>query len=184
MSHRKSLSLSLLLAAVAVTLLSGCGGSHGGSGAPPSSSGVQLTSLLHQIGACIRSHGMPDWPDPVVNQQTGVVQPAPGADRPPKQALTACQSLFSKLPTSATQGTPIPAAEVSQYYAWAACMRSHGLPGWPDPNKDGTFTLTGTLSASAGRSGAYRSQMNACARYVPAAGIHFTVASPESVTNR
>lgn len=159
-------------------ILSGCGGSGGSPSAASSTSGAQLASLLHQIGVCIRSHGLPDFPDPVVNGETGQVQLASGANTPSQQVLTACQSLISQLPPSATQGnSSIPASEMAQYRAYAACMRQHGLPGWPDPNPDGTFTLTGTLSGASARSGAYRSQMNACKKYVPAAGIHFTIGS-------
>jgi hypothetical protein len=180
MSHHKSMSLYALLSmvVVAVALVSGCGGSGSSPSATSSTSGSQLTSLLHQIGACIRSHGLPDFPDPVVNQQTGQVLLASGANTPPQQVLTACQSLISKLPAQATQGNgPISAAEMAQYRAYAACMRQHGLPNWPDPNPDGTFTLSGTLSGASARTGAYSSQMNACKKYVPAAGIHFTIGS-------
>ena len=44
-----------------------------------------------------------------------------------------------RVATVATSTTPAAAAAQNGALAFARCMRSHGLPGWPDPTSDGGF---------------------------------------------
>ena len=37
------------------------------------------------------------------------------------------------------QAKPLPAQKIAAEVKWALCMRSHGLPGFPDPNSQGAF---------------------------------------------
>jgi len=88
---------------------------------------------------CMRSHGVPKYPDPSSNQidvkvgidpafarQYGVSASQLGA------ALHACQHL---LPIGAND--TFPAAMMPQILrdmrGFSRCMRSHGAPDWPDP---------------------------------------------------
>jgi hypothetical protein len=109
----------------------GSGGSSNAGGSPTSPSGVGYS-------ACVRSHGVPDFPDPDSNgqipktsaQQLGV------SSSQLQAALTACRPL---LPSSSQAGPP---AQAELRQAWSAtrnfawCMRSHGVSNWPDPTSD------------------------------------------------
>jgi hypothetical protein len=86
----------------------------------------------------MRSHGVPDFPDP----QPGATNAKyPGAQQlgvsgPLYQAAdNACQHL---LPAGVDD--QFPAAEVQQLLIgmrqFSQCMRSHGVPNWPDPSVD------------------------------------------------
>lgn len=40
---------------------------------------------------------------------------------------------------ASTSPTPAASGQVAQALAYAHCMRTHGVPTWPDPGSDGTF---------------------------------------------
>jgi hypothetical protein len=118
------------------------GAAEGDSGAGGSSSGV--LAKFDAYARCMRSHGIPDFPDPTTSPGGGVgiqVNGGPGSDlnkhNPMFEAANqACRSLepggTSETPQQSSQKI---AAEVK----WARCMRSHGLPSFPDPNSQGAF---------------------------------------------
>jgi hypothetical protein len=84
----------------------------------------------------MRSHGVPDFPDPDINghllnvhihESQGTVEPAQAA----------CQHL---LPGS--EGTVAQQQrKVDMILAYAQCMRAHGLPQFPDP-RGGSIDLS------------------------------------------
>jgi hypothetical protein len=121
-----------------------------GGGSPtttvaPSASGSSpgtMTKLL-AYAECMRSHGVSDFPDPTpnpggsgggfnLNGGSGDLNPS---NPTYKSANGACQSLIPS-------GTPKnPAQQLAQSVKLAACMRSHGVPNFPDPNGEGAFNL-------------------------------------------
>ena len=111
------------------------------------------------------------------NQQTGTWGFPAGTANPPQSVLDDCKTVINQISALGTQNSQIPAGELQAYQRWAQCMRQNGIPNWPDPNPNGTFTLPPSLSVTAMRSGAYRKQQDACKKYVPSAGIHFLVPS-------
>jgi len=80
---------------------------------------------------CMRSHGIPDFPDPGSNgaiNSGGVTE----SDSQLNLAQGACQYLLP--PNSG--GVPTPAQQqqlLSQALRYSRCMRSHGVPDFPDP---------------------------------------------------
>jgi hypothetical protein len=86
-----------------------------------------------KFSACMRSHGVPNFPDP--NGQ-GVISIDSGMGIDPgspkfQSAQTACQKL---LPNGG-QPTPAQQAQMQQKaLAFSACMRRHGLKDFPDPS--------------------------------------------------
>ena len=76
--------------------------------------------------------------------KTGIVIPDPGsaANSPQfKSAEKACQALKSGAAISNTsQAASARAQRLKQALAFAVCMRSHGVPNFPDPNDQGVFT--------------------------------------------
>jgi hypothetical protein len=127
-----------VIAALAV-LLGACGGSSGGSGgstgsdptAPgPAASGQSGSVAFAQ---CVRSHGVPDFPDPQNGRFliSGNVQSNPNFH----SAVQACQHLLG--PNGATNS----GSNNSQLLAFAHCMQTHGVPQFPDPTAGGAIGL-------------------------------------------
>ena len=75
-------------------------------------------------------------------------------------AITACGSSGPVSSNAASTGNP-------QAVKYADCMRSHGVPSFPDPNAAGGFDLPSNISPAAP---AFRSAEKACASLEPAAG--------------
>jgi hypothetical protein len=114
----------------------------GGSPTPPgSASGGADLAKLQQYAACMRSHGISDFPDPQPNPGgrggSFQINGGPGSDLnrndPRYQAADqACKSLLPQQPVAS-------AARVAELVKLAACMRTHGFPNFPDPDSTGGF---------------------------------------------
>jgi hypothetical protein len=119
--HRASVALVLL---VCVALVAGCGS----SGKPRSAGASQGLELAD----CMRSHGVPNFPDPT-GGGGGIQIPVGSGINPAspsfQQARSACRKLFPG------RGAPprASAQQKAQFLALAECMRAHGVSGFPDP---------------------------------------------------
>jgi hypothetical protein len=87
----------------------------------------------------MRSHGVPLFPDPGSN---GQISPGRGVD--PKSPLfrhaqAACRPLLPKGGSYATTGfgARLTSEQQAQLLRYANCMRSHGVPTFPDPSSHG-----------------------------------------------
>jgi hypothetical protein len=164
--------LSLLAAA--------CGSSSGSQVAQLGSTATQSTSSpalsarsAHQNDAiafahCMRSQGVPNWPDPnssgafdkskLTPQQLGA-----GTARV-QAAQSACNHL---LPNG---GSGPNAARVRQMRAlglrYAQCVRRHGVPNLPDPGSDGRIPDPATVGINQG-SPKFKAANQACGKYRP-----------------
>jgi hypothetical protein len=112
-----------------------------GSGAPSAAGspggytkmiGVSTASEV-ALAACVRKHGVPSFPDP--NAQgvwsAGSVWQTPRFLR----AEATCARLLrikNVIPPSGAQE----AAQAAQLLKYSECMRTHGVPSFPDPNGD------------------------------------------------
>jgi hypothetical protein len=123
----------------AVLGLAACGlGSGGSSHAGASTGSPSTNSQLLAYSRCVRSHGVPNFPDP---DSSGNL-PANAKDlmRSSPQfpaASTACQQLLPDggQPTQAERQQQLQ-QDWSQYRQFAQCMRDHGVPNFPDPTAD------------------------------------------------
>jgi hypothetical protein len=87
--------------------------------------------------SCMRSHGVPLFPDPNSN---GQFSPGGGVDPNSPQfraAQSACRSLLPKGGSFSADGAHLSPQQVTQRLKYARCMRSHGLPKFPDPGSHG-----------------------------------------------
>jgi hypothetical protein len=109
-------------------------------------------AAAYEFAACMRKHGVSNFPDPRVSTGNGsskIAQAVPaGAAASPhfKSAQKACQGI---LPAS-QGGGPTPAQQQARkraLLAFASCLRTHGVPKFPDPNGQGQLTL-GTINAA------------------------------------
>jgi hypothetical protein len=132
-----------IIATAAVALLTAaCSGSPSstGNGSSPAAGGSAsspATSLQKAVAfsRCVRSRGVPNWPDPSSSgqipkesaQQLGVS----GARL--QVALNACQHLLPD--TGNVDDDP---AALNQWWTemrhFAQCMHAHGVANWPDPS--------------------------------------------------
>jgi hypothetical protein len=148
---------------------SGAGGSRGGSASPDSQAVA--------YSACVRAHGVPDFPDPRVSTSGSEVKVAIGinpaiSDNPHfKSAQQACSKLLPGGGPGPSSDQQISPQEQSQYLKAAACIRSHGIPNFPDP----TFSGGGVhLPKTAGidlHSPQVRAAEEACQSLIPG-GLH------------
>ena len=137
----------LALAAGIALLASACGGSSPtgstGSGSTTGQSTAYQKALAY--AQCIRAHGAPDYPDP--NSQGQFVIPNGSSNssfvKVSAAALKACQSLLPPGGPPPSQGSKA----TSQGLKFAACMRSHGEPDFPDPAANGSITLPAGMNA-------------------------------------
>jgi hypothetical protein len=122
----RRLPLAARAAALAAVLLAaGCGGNG-----PASTAGSPDYQKGLAFAHCMRSHGVPGWPDPL--PQGGFPRGGAGGNSGPQadSAMNACQHLLPPRPAlSAAQQARV----LAQDLKWAQCMRSHGFPGFSDP---------------------------------------------------
>jgi hypothetical protein len=147
---------------VAACSSAGASGSHGGNS--PGGGTEQAMIVLRQLAHCIRSHGAPGFPDPVINPLTGAPDFPQDAPDIPASIQQACQSIANRLPPDVQQSQPPTPRNMQALVRFARCMRSHGIPNWPDPNSLGEFPVDRQMSIQIKSN---RSAMNACIRYVP-----------------
>jgi hypothetical protein len=130
--------LALLAAACSGNLSSTAAG--GSPDAGDSSSSPSAVSYSD----CMRSHGVPNYPDPSNGQlPKGGAQAFGVSSSMFSAAQSACHYLlpnagsFQEQASQCTLAGDCPPAVVQQMMAidrkFAQCMRSHGVPNWPDP---------------------------------------------------
>lgn len=166
---RTRLLLLLTLTAGALVLTacgSGAGGSDTGTAAGSSVSGRGYATAL-RFAACMRSHGVPQFPDPSAAGGIAIPRGAPGVNVNPhapafQSAARACRRL---LPHGGTPG-PIPAAARRRLLQFSQCMRTHGVPKFPDPvfpaSGGAVIQAPGGPAGSSGPSPAFRRAAQAC----------------------
>lgn len=153
---RKRPLISLVAGAVALgALIAGCGGSAHPGSPPGSSAGLAVTRARYvAYAACMRSHGVGGYPDPQVSGSAGSVSVriSPGSANPSSPAFRSADRVcHDLLPNGGAQGSPggSSAQEQTQDVLFADCMRSHGVPSFPDAGRDGVFTLPATINPQA-----------------------------------
>lgn len=146
-------AVAIIATAGLALLAAGCGGSSStGSGGSPTAGGPtssqSTNSQVLAFSHCMRSHGVSSFPDP--DSSGKLPKPelvdARRSNSPRFDAAnSACQHLLPG-------GGPSPQAEQQQerrersaMVRFAQCMRSHGVPNFPDPTNDSrgrpVFTL-------------------------------------------
>lgn len=146
MTNRLALIALTLAAAVGLSLFAAaCGGSGGkgvaqigstqtttASSSSSSGSPSDRRGILVAFSACMRKHGVPDFPDPkAVGHGFGLTVGNEMANSPQfKNAEQVCKKL---LPNGGTPTAQEQAKQLQEALKYAACMRAHGMPDYPDP---------------------------------------------------
>jgi hypothetical protein len=182
----------LLAAAIAAVVVAGCGGSSSGAGLAQinstSGSAAHTNTRQHATRAskpkatpsalafsrCMRAHGVADFPDPRSSGEIPI-KSAGGMTRAPSGGFTAnpnspgyqtasrdCRSLADATPVSQAQTNKITADQLK----FAACMRTHGVPNYPDPTNSGEVGNNGAISGVNPSSPAVQGAEKTCRRFL------------------
>ena len=122
-----------------------------------SSSGSSQTGAV-AFAQCVRSHGVPDFPDP----QNGHFLIS-GSDQNNPNFQSATQTCQHLLPGgSATNGGS--GSNSSAELAFAQCMQTHGEPTFPDPSSGGALGIPAGINANSPQ---FQKSYGECSKYLP-----------------
>lgn len=129
-------SLLALVVGAAVLALAACGTGGGQSAATQTGSGPGPGAI--GFAKCMRGHGVPQFPDPGNAAPAGSSISILGAHLPANtninapafhSALDMCMKAFR----AGHPRPPVSAAQKAAALKFAQCMRTHGVPHFPDP---------------------------------------------------
>jgi hypothetical protein len=165
-------------------------GTGTGNGAAPSGGGLAQTSSgsgggaalsiaggntadMTKFAACMRSNGVPNFPDP--NAQGGIsITPSSGID-PSSPQFQSAQSACQKLMPRGQAPSPAQQARMqAQALKFSACMRSHGEPNFPDPSfSNGGVSLRIDVGSGIDPSSPqFQNAQKACQKSLPGLATH------------
>lgn len=134
-------TLALISLTALSVLVAGCGGGGSPSGVASVATETSAATTTTQSAAvafprCMRSHGVPNFPDvgKPTPQQVGV------SDSRFQAAVSACRRVLPN-------GGPSPETpqqrqtRLADELSFAKCMRSHGVARFPDPTAQGELTV-------------------------------------------
>ena len=133
---------------------------------------------------CMRSHGVPNFPDPAGGVPPKVSAQELGVSSSQLQAAQgACQHLLPATGGSLSASSlrqcylagVCPQALVQQALSagreFASCMRSHGVPNWPDPTIDSQGRPLFNITVPRPPPAQVSTAMNECERLEPAGSL-------------
>jgi hypothetical protein len=141
----KIVRTAIMVGGVAL-MVSACGSSSSTSTTKSTLSPQSAVSKAYEFSACMRDHGVTNFPDPKVttngNQQQIAIRVV-GPNTPGfKTAQKACAGI---LPTPSKADLAAQAAAQQAHkrdlLSFARCMRGRGINGFPDPSTQGALTI-------------------------------------------
>jgi len=156
-------------------LISGCGASAsagtGGGGNDNTAAGTQQAVKFAQ---CMRTNGVSNFPDPNASGKLTIDAVANGSGLDTNspafsQALRACKGLEPAGFTGGTRSSQQRAAGLK----FAQCIRSNGVPDFPDPLPNGPLVDTNRIPSAnqPGGMSALHAAMQKCSGAAAAAGV-------------
>ena len=162
--HRFAAALlgAALLALAGSLALTGCTGSHPGP-APSASAAVgrdDARAAWLRVAECMRANGYPDFPDPTQDEHGvwNVSYPIQGG------GPAACDALVRRAKVGSNALDRISPSQMAGLREYAACMRSHGVAQFPDPDEDGNY---GPVVSQLETQPQYPAAADACQRLRP-----------------
>jgi hypothetical protein len=138
----RRMSVLAVTAGIVLLAAAACAGHPStGTGGTSSAGGSAIQIVRLAVAQCMRSHGVPAFPDPSASgsvfshshTSAGIAGSLGVSNTVYQAALDACRHL---VPNSyASSGTS--QQVLSQVLTFAKCMRSHGVPNFPDPDSTG-----------------------------------------------
>jgi hypothetical protein len=175
---------ALAVAAAVAVLATACGSSD------PSSASAPTYAQELALAQCMRSHGVPTFPDPDASggytmTSNGSIEGAGGSsiDIDSSQAQAAygdCRHLLpggpsiSQLEQDAQQAKQRQEQELPELLKFSECMRSHGVPDFPDLGQSAQSPGPGNSAAINPNSPQVQAALSACQHLLPP-GAHVSI---------
>ena len=139
---------------------------------PSGSGSTQATGLL-AYASCMRSHDVPNFPDPTGNggiPKDAVVRAFRAVSNAQAQAASnECGHLLPAGGSLSGQGNQaVPTQDQQDYLKAAACMRSHGIANFPDPIFHGgnvNFPIPSSINSNSPQ---FNQARQTCQKLIPA----------------
>jgi hypothetical protein len=154
--------------AASALFVAACGSSHATQTGTTSSTTASRQTGAVAYARCMRTNGVPNWPDPESNgtfdkRKLGSQQLRVSVSQL-QAAQSACQHLLPN-------GGRRPNLAQQQYQRtlglnFARCVRNHGVPNFPDPDVSGRIPDPESVGIDQG-SPKFRAANDACAKYRP-----------------
>ena len=168
MRFRRPLIPTLAVAAAVAVLVAGCGGggSSPSSAARPGAAATDPAGEVLAFAGCMRSRGLSSYPDPQVSESGNhtSIKISPGGLDPNSAAFKSASRTCSHLLPGGGSPSAVTPQEQQQDLEFAGCMRSHGVPSFPDPDHDAVFTLPSGIDQQAPQ---FQRATKACATVEP-----------------
>ena len=179
MSSSSVTGAAILATAGLALLAAGCGGSPGArvakvgsttmqsspSSNPPAASARQNRAVA--FARCLRTHGVPDYPDPTTSGQ--LVKESPQQLGVSSSRFQSASSACNHLLPNGGSSRPNP-AQVQRMKAqalhYSRCVRSHGVPNFPDPDSGGRIPDPASVGIDQG-SPKFEAANETCGKYRP-----------------
>jgi hypothetical protein len=183
---------ALAAAAAVAVLAAGCGVVHVSLGGGSASSSASAPTYVQELALaqCMRGHGVPDFPDPDASggyslTPNGSIEGAGGSsiDIDSSQAQAAygdCRHLLpgapsiSRLEQIEQQEQQRQAQALPMLLKYSQCMRSHGVPDFPDIGGSGQSPAPGNGAAINPNSLEFQAASAACQHLLPP-GAHVSI---------
>jgi hypothetical protein len=141
--------MATLAASGAAVVLAACGS---GAGSSSAATGASDDAAGLSFATCMRAHGVPHFPDPGGPRTSDAGISILGAHLPPTTnvrapAFRAALSLCMRRLDAVHPPPPLSTAKKAQALRFARCMRSRGVPGFPDP----VFRSDGRIGVAPGK---------------------------------
>lgn len=133
-------ALSIIATAALALVVAGCGASQPSTPSGGSlNAGASPNSQALGFARCMRSQGVPNWPDPENNgtfdKTKLTLRQLRASSSQVHAAAQACQHQF---PSFGSGMTPAQFQQMkAQALRFSRCIRAHGVPNYPDPGSDG-----------------------------------------------
>ncbi len=141
-------------------------GQTGGS----SSGATTALAKAEAYAGCMRSHGVANFPDPVLTPHGGYGFRTQGVDPKSSVFQSASDACNALVPGGwGATGQQLSPAQQQQWLDWAKCIRTHGVPDFADP----TFSNGDEVHLTGGGPGSspqMQSAMAACKSQMPSTG--------------
>lgn len=148
------------------------GSSSAGNSGGSSSDSASTAAIA--FASCVRKHGVPNFPDSAIKTSSsgGVSVGIPSnlgvSSAQLQAAMSACKSL---LPKSASSGGSSSNSNTQAVLKFAQCMRSNGVPNFPEPNSSGQVLIQGGSNGVNQNSPAYQKASTTCQHLLPAGSV-------------
>ena len=169
----RALPLAAMIGCLAV-LAAGCGGgsarsgvAHLGTSTAATNAGAAVSGSPSALAYanCMRSHGVPRFPDPNSKGQIDASSIANLNSPQYRQAQDVCRSLAPGGQDHSTQGGSLTPHQQAQLLTYARCMRAHGVSNFADPTSSGL-----SLSGVDPNSPQFQAAQKACFSLLPNRG--------------